>query len=70
MSTPADSPTAFGQQILERFARTQPLAMTMRLAMEHLFAAPQLDAIFEQCRTLGYTRTLAFSVLVEVGQRE
>jgi hypothetical protein len=66
MSTPADSPTVFGREVLARFARKQPLAMTLRLAMEHLFAASELDAIFERCRVLGYTRTLAFAALVEV----
>lgn len=66
MSTPADSSTVFGREVLARFAAKQPLAMTLRLALEHLFAAPALNALFERYRGLGYTRTLTFATLVDV----
>ncbi len=66
MTDQAPPTLSFGQQALERFGKRAPLAMALRLTLEHTFAAEALDAIFERCRTDGYTRTMAFSMLVDV----
>jgi hypothetical protein len=57
---------SFGDQVLERFTRKNPLAASLRLVFEQMFAAAELDAVFEAHRDRQYTEQLAFSTLVDV----
>lgn len=52
--------------LLGRFVRKNPLAASLRLVLEQLFAAAEIDALFEQERDQQYTRKIAFSTIVEV----
>ena len=64
METP--SSPSFGAAVLARFAQKNPVAASLRLTFEQLFAPAVLDAVFEQHRSQQYPRHLAFSSLVDV----
>jgi hypothetical protein len=55
-----------GAFLLERFARKNPLAASLRLIFERLFESAAIDAVFEGHRELQYQRKILFSVIVEV----
>ena len=42
--------TPFVQQVLDRYEARAPIAFAVRLSLEHTFAAPEIDAIFEVTR--------------------
>src|SRR5207237_3710271 len=66
MGRQEDTASSFGAQILARFAAKAPLAMAVRLAMEHALSAAEIDALFERERRQQYTRKIAFSLIVDV----
>jgi hypothetical protein len=59
-------PLTFDQEILGRFVRNNPLAAGLRLVLEQLFSAAEIDALFEVNRDQQYTRKIAFSTIVDV----
>lgn len=61
-----DQTASLGAQLLERFSRKNPLAASMRLSLEQMFAAEEIDAVFERSRSQQYTRKIAFSSVVDV----
>ena len=61
-----DNARSFSAILLDRFARKNPLAASLRLVLEQLFAAEEIDAIFEAERDQTYTRRIMFSTVVEV----
>lgn len=50
--------------ILERFAERSPLTVMAQQTLQHVFAVPILDALFEENAESQYTRSLAFSAVV------
>ena len=58
--------TPFVQQVLDRYEARAPIAFAVRLSLEHTFAAPEIDAIFEVTRQAQYDKTLHFSTVVDV----
>jgi hypothetical protein len=58
--------TPFFQQVLDRHEARAPIAFAVRLSLEHTFAAPEIDAIFEVTRQAQYDKTLHFSTVVDV----
>ena len=58
--------TPFVQQVLDRYEAHAPIAFAVRLSLEHTFAAPEIDAIFEVTRQAQYDKTLHFSTVVDV----
>ena len=58
--------TPFAQQVLDRYETRAPIALSVRVALEHTFAAPEIDAIFEKTRQAQYDKTLHFSTVVDV----
>ena len=52
--------------LLERFLRKNPLAASLRLVLEQMFAAEEINALFERERGQQYTRQIAFSTIVDV----
>ena len=56
----------FVQQVLDRYERHAPVALAVRVALEHTFASPEIDAIFETTRQAQYDKTLHFSTVVDV----
>ena len=58
--------TPFAQQVLDRYETRAPVALAVRVALEHTFAAAEIDAIFEKTRQAQYDKTLHFSTVVDV----
>lgn len=58
--------TPFVQQVLDRYEVRAPIAFAVRLSLEHTFAAPEIDAVFEVTRQAQYDKTLHFSTVVDV----
>lgn len=58
--------TPFAQQVLDRYETRAPVALSVRVALEHTFAAAEIDAIFEKTREAQYDKTLHFSTVVDV----
>lgn len=56
----------FVQQVLDRYTTHAPIGLAVRVALEHSFAAPEIDAIFEKTRELQYDKKLHFSIVVDV----
>jgi Transposase DDE domain len=50
--------------ILERFAARSPLTVMAQQTLQHVFAAPVLDAVFDAHAESQYTRELTFSAVV------
>lgn len=63
---PIPSLTPFVQQVLDRYEARAPIALAVRVALEHTFAADEIDAIFEKTRQLQYDKVLHFSTVVDV----
>jgi DDE family transposase len=59
-------PPTLSEMLLERFARKNPLAASLRLVLEQLFAADAINAVFERHRCLQYTSKILFVTVVEV----
>lgn len=57
---------SFAQQVLDRYEARAPIALAVRLALEHTFAATEIDASFAQTRQLQYDKVLHFSTVVDV----
>lgn len=52
--------------IFERFCEHSPVSVMARGAMEYALASGPLDALFERCAELQYTRDVLFSSLVDL----
>ena len=52
--------------LLKPFLDQRPVAVMTRACFEHAFAAPQIDALFDQVKQNQYHRRLLFSSLVEL----
>ncbi len=42
----------FAQQVLDRYETHAPMALAVRVGLEHTFASPEIDAIFEKTRQI------------------
>src|SRR5579884_990998 len=60
------APPTLGTLLLDRFARKNQLAASLRFVLAHLFESAALDALFEQNRDQQYTRKILFATIVEV----
>ncbi len=58
--------TPFVQQVLDRYEAHSPVALAVRVALEHTFSSPEIDAIFETTRRAQYDKILHFSTVVDV----
>ena len=61
-----DQAPGLAAMLLERFLRKNPLAASLRLVLEQMFAAEEINALFERERGQQYTRQIAFSTIVDV----
>lgn len=61
-----DHPQSLDALLLERFALKNPLAASLRLVLEQLFAPDALNALFEKNRSQQYTRKILFVTILEV----
>ena len=59
-------PLSLDAMLLERFALKNPLAASLRLVLEQLFAPDALNALFEKNRNQQYTRKILFVTIVQV----
>jgi hypothetical protein len=50
-------PQTLDEMLMERFARKNPIAASMRLVLEPLFASDAVNAVFEKNRVEQYTVT-------------
>lgn len=60
------APSVLGTLLLERFARKNPLAASLRFVLEYLFEPAALNVLFEANRDPQYTRKILFATIVEV----
>lgn len=54
------------EMLLARFALKNPLAASLRLVLEQLFVAAEINALFEKNRVQQYTNKILFMTIVEV----
>lgn len=59
-------PQTLGEMLLERFARKNPLAASLRLIFERFFDPAVINRLFEKHRDQQYTRRILFTTIVEV----
>jgi len=61
-----DRPPSLDEIILERFARKQPIAAGLRLVLERLFDADEINDLFERHRVRQYSGKILFAAVVQV----
>ncbi|HYO56712.1 hypothetical protein [Archangium sp.] len=52
--------------VLERFEKSSPLTVMVRLVMQQALSREWLEEVFEQNRDKQYTRELLFSTMVDL----
>lgn len=63
---PIPSLPPFVQQVLDGYETRAPVALAVRIALEHTFSAPEIDAVFKKTAQSQYDKILHFSTVVDV----
>jgi hypothetical protein len=64
--TGQDRAPSFDEMILERFVRKQPIAAGLRVVLERLFDASEINDLFERHRVRQYSGKILFAAVVQV----